>query len=53
MKNMDAEQLQQNKWVKVRKLYQMMVYFIYSTRLHIFFGTSLYWGGASLRLLLK
>jgi hypothetical protein len=34
-KNMDAEQLQQNKWVKkVRSLYQIDVYFIYSERLH-------------------
>jgi hypothetical protein len=36
---MDAEQLQQNKWVKkVRKLYQIDVYFIYSTRLHHLFS---------------
>lgn len=32
---MDAQQLQQNKWVKkVRKLSQIDVYFIYSERLH-------------------
>lgn len=38
-KNMDAEQLQQNKWVKkVRKLYQIDVYFIYCTRLHHLFS---------------
>jgi hypothetical protein len=37
-KNMDAEQLQQNKWVKkVRKRYQIDVRFIYSTRLHHLF----------------
>ncbi|MFV8344642.1 hypothetical protein [Flavobacterium sp. ZB4P13] len=34
-KNIDAEQLQQNKWVKkVRKHYQIDVYFIYSAKLH-------------------
>jgi hypothetical protein len=38
-KNMDAEQLQQNKWVKkVRKRYQIDVRFIYSTRLHHLFS---------------
>jgi len=34
-KNIDAEQLQQNKWVKkVRNRYQIDVYFIYSAKLH-------------------
>ncbi|MFV8342035.1 hypothetical protein [Flavobacterium sp. XS2P39] len=34
-KNIDAQELQQNKWVKkVRKRYQIDVYFIYSERLH-------------------
>lgn len=34
-KNIDAQELQQNKWVKkVRNLYQIDVYFIYSERLH-------------------
>ena len=38
-KNMDAEQLQQNKWVKkVRNRYQIDVSFIYSTRLHHLFS---------------
>jgi hypothetical protein len=38
-KNMDAQQLQQNKWVeKVRNRYQIDVYFIYSTRLHHLFS---------------
>ncbi|MFV8324863.1 hypothetical protein [Flavobacterium sp. ZS1P14] len=38
-KNMDAQELQQNKWVKkVRNLYQIDVYFIYSTRLHHLFS---------------
>lgn len=38
-KNIDAEQLQQNKWVKkVRNRYQIDVYFIYSTRLHHLFS---------------
>ncbi|MBK0371171.1 hypothetical protein [Flavobacterium agrisoli] len=33
--SIDAKQLQQNKWVsKVRRLYQIVVLFIYSTRLH-------------------
>lgn len=34
-KNIDAQELQQNKWVKkVKKHYQIDVYFIYSERLH-------------------
>ncbi|SHL79221.1 hypothetical protein [Flavobacterium xinjiangense] len=34
-KNIDAQELQQNKWVeKVKKRYQIYVYFIYSERLH-------------------
>jgi len=34
-KNSDAQLLQQNKWItKVRNLYHVVVYFIYSTRLH-------------------
>ncbi|MBP4142618.1 hypothetical protein J3S90_12480 [Flavobacterium sp. P4023] len=34
-KNIDAQQLQQNKWVKkVKSLYQINVYFIWSSRLH-------------------
>ena len=38
-KNMDVQQLQQNKWVKkVRNRYQIDVYFIYSTRLHHLFS---------------
>ena len=38
-KNIDAQELQQNKWVKkVRKRYQIDVYFIYSERLHYRFS---------------
>ncbi|PJJ10695.1 hypothetical protein CLU83_4151 [Flavobacterium sp. 1] len=38
-KNIDAEQLQQNKWVnKVRNRYQIDVYFIYSQKLHHLFS---------------
>lgn len=38
-KNIDAQQLQLNKWVsKVKKLYQIDVYFIYSARLHYRFS---------------
>lgn len=34
-KNIDAQELQQNKWIKkVKKRYQIDVYFIYSERLH-------------------
>ncbi|WP_338648492.1 hypothetical protein V5J73_06875 [Flavobacterium sp. KS-LB2] len=38
-KNIDAQELQQNKWVKkVKKRYQIDVYFIYSERLHYRFS---------------